>query len=228
MDVSNLVVLFILCHMIGELRWLIQAFLMLWPHCANPELWFPPCVALYEGRGACAEVDSDTEAVAGVGFKLGCISCKKRTEVIATATVEWYFRGNGEPDFFHVSANHCWEMSDVRTRCYWRSMLWSTGSVCASKGVLVVQASLKSHSFRQQLFLYACIHCKVRTRAPLASHTSHQSPVPRSSRGHPEVHMQSMVIFHTTEIITALEPWRPRVRSWSCSCMDQYVLMQIL
>ncbi|KAI4818334.1 hypothetical protein CesoFtcFv8_019548 [Champsocephalus esox] len=58
--------------------------------------------ALYEGRGACAEVDSDTEAVAGVGFKLGCISCKRRTEVIATATVEWYFRGNGEPDFFHI------------------------------------------------------------------------------------------------------------------------------
>ncbi|KAF3834298.1 hypothetical protein F7725_025502, partial [Dissostichus mawsoni] len=54
------------------------------------------------GPGACAEVDSDTEAVAGVGFKLGCISCKRRTEVVATATVEWYFRSKEESDFSHI------------------------------------------------------------------------------------------------------------------------------
>lgn len=53
-------------------------------------------------HGACAEVDSDTEAVAGMGFKLGCISCKKRSEVNGFATVEWYFRGKGEADFNRI------------------------------------------------------------------------------------------------------------------------------
>ncbi|XP_037651770.1 sodium channel, voltage-gated, type I, beta b isoform X1 [Sebastes umbrosus] len=57
---------------------------------------------LNRGHGACAEVDSDTEAVAGKGFKLGCISCKKRSEVNGAATVEWYFRGKGEADFNHI------------------------------------------------------------------------------------------------------------------------------
>ncbi|XP_053717318.1 sodium channel, voltage-gated, type I, beta b [Synchiropus splendidus] len=52
--------------------------------------------------GACAEVDSDTEAVAGKGFKMGCISCKKRSEVKATATVEWYFKAKGEVDFVQI------------------------------------------------------------------------------------------------------------------------------
>ncbi|XP_075961623.1 sodium channel, voltage-gated, type I, beta b isoform X1 [Anarhichas minor] len=53
-------------------------------------------------RGACAEPDSDTEAVAGKGFKLGCLSCKRRSEVTGTATVQWYFRGKGEADFYHI------------------------------------------------------------------------------------------------------------------------------
>uniref|UniRef100_A0A673H978 Sodium channel regulatory subunit beta-1 n=1 Tax=Sinocyclocheilus rhinocerous TaxID=307959 RepID=A0A673H978_9TELE len=52
--------------------------------------------------GACAEVDSDTEAVAGKSFKLGCISCKMRGEVEATATVDWMFRARGEADFVHI------------------------------------------------------------------------------------------------------------------------------
>lgn len=55
-----------------------------------------------QARGACAEVDSDTEAVAGKGFKLGCISCKRRSEVEGTATVEWYFRAKGEADFVRI------------------------------------------------------------------------------------------------------------------------------
>ncbi|KAF7211441.1 sodium channel, voltage-gated, type I, beta b [Nothobranchius furzeri] len=55
---------------------------------------------VYRCDCACAEVDSDTEAVAGEGFKLGCISCKKRSEVEATATVEWYFSPRGESEFF--------------------------------------------------------------------------------------------------------------------------------
>ncbi|XP_073340470.1 sodium channel, voltage-gated, type I, beta b [Pagrus major] len=53
-------------------------------------------------HGACAEVDSDTEAVAGKGFKLGCISCKRRSEVDGSATVEWYFRPKGDADFVHI------------------------------------------------------------------------------------------------------------------------------
>ncbi|XP_068591334.1 sodium channel, voltage-gated, type I, beta a isoform X1 [Cebidichthys violaceus] len=47
-------------------------------------------------RGACVEVDSNTEAVVNEGFKLGCISCKKRGEVPATATVDWYFMASDE------------------------------------------------------------------------------------------------------------------------------------
>lgn len=52
---------------------------------------------------ACVEVDSDTEAVAGKEFKLGCISCKMRGEVEATATVDWWFMAKGESEFTHVS-----------------------------------------------------------------------------------------------------------------------------
>lgn len=44
-----------------------------------------------------------TEAVAGRGFLLGCISCKTREEVPARATVDWHFRPPGEEDFRHVS-----------------------------------------------------------------------------------------------------------------------------
>ncbi|XP_035499118.1 sodium channel, voltage-gated, type I, beta a [Scophthalmus maximus] len=50
-------------------------------------------------HGACVEVDSDTEAVAGKGFKLGCISCKMRGEVQATAFVNWYFKASDETEF---------------------------------------------------------------------------------------------------------------------------------
>ncbi|XP_077086160.1 sodium channel regulatory subunit beta-1-like [Siphateles boraxobius] len=52
--------------------------------------------------GACAEVDSDTEAVAGKAFKLGCISCKMRGEVEATATVDWHFRARGQDEYIHI------------------------------------------------------------------------------------------------------------------------------
>ncbi|KAI4876582.1 hypothetical protein NFI96_001545 [Prochilodus magdalenae] len=53
-------------------------------------------------HGACVEVDSDTEAVAGHGFKLGCISCKMRGEVEASATVDWWFKAKGEQDYTHI------------------------------------------------------------------------------------------------------------------------------
>ncbi|XP_068179038.1 sodium channel subunit beta-1 [Antennarius striatus] len=52
--------------------------------------------------GGCSEVDSMTEAVAGGGFLLGCISCKKREEVSARATVDWHFKPVGEEEFRHI------------------------------------------------------------------------------------------------------------------------------
>ncbi|XP_029359466.1 sodium channel subunit beta-1 [Echeneis naucrates] len=53
-------------------------------------------------HGGCAEVDSLTEAVAGEGFLLGCISCKRREEVRATTTVDWHFKPQGETHFKHI------------------------------------------------------------------------------------------------------------------------------
>lgn len=52
--------------------------------------------------GGCSEVDSLTEAVAGDGFLLGCISCKRREEVFARATVDWHFKPLGEEEFRHI------------------------------------------------------------------------------------------------------------------------------
>ncbi|XP_058504697.1 sodium channel subunit beta-1 [Solea solea] len=52
--------------------------------------------------GGCAEVDSLTQAVAGEGFLLGCISCKKREEVLTRTTVDWHFKPAGEDDFKHI------------------------------------------------------------------------------------------------------------------------------
>ncbi|XP_075962784.1 sodium channel regulatory subunit beta-1 [Anarhichas minor] len=53
-------------------------------------------------HGGCAEVDSLTEAVAGEGFLLGCISCKIREEVSARSTVDWHFKPLGEEEFRHI------------------------------------------------------------------------------------------------------------------------------
>ncbi|KAM3614883.1 uncharacterized protein V6R79_020250 [Siganus canaliculatus] len=55
-----------------------------------------------ECHGGCSEVESLTEAVAGEGFLLGCISCKRREEVAAEATVDWHFRPLGEEEFIHI------------------------------------------------------------------------------------------------------------------------------
>uniref|UniRef100_A0A3B4UBG6 Sodium channel regulatory subunit beta-3 n=1 Tax=Seriola dumerili TaxID=41447 RepID=A0A3B4UBG6_SERDU len=60
------------------------------------------CLFLSQCHGACAEVDSKTEAVAGEGFLLGCISCKRREEVAARATVDWHFKPLGEEKFRHI------------------------------------------------------------------------------------------------------------------------------
>ncbi|KAM4601048.1 sodium channel regulatory subunit beta-1 [Polymixia lowei] len=61
---------------------------------------FNLCVSLC--HGGCAEVDSMTEAVAGEGFLLGCISCKMREEVNAHTTVDWHFKPEGEEEFSHI------------------------------------------------------------------------------------------------------------------------------
>lgn len=67
-------------------------------------------------HGACVEVDSDTEAVAHEGFKLGCISCKMRGEVPATATVDWYFKARDEIDYTHIYSydDEAGEITDER------------------------------------------------------------------------------------------------------------------
>ncbi|KAG7500565.1 hypothetical protein JOB18_023526 [Solea senegalensis] len=57
---------------------------------------------VHQCDGACAEVDSDTQAVAGKGFKLGCISCKNRSEVEATSYVKWEFMPKGESEFIPI------------------------------------------------------------------------------------------------------------------------------
>ena len=51
------------------------------------------------------EVESDTEAEVDRGFKLGCISCKRRGEVKAKATVDWFFMASDETEFSPVSSN---------------------------------------------------------------------------------------------------------------------------
>ncbi|XP_056142683.1 sodium channel subunit beta-1 [Lampris incognitus] len=61
---------------------------------------FNLCVS--QCHGGCAEVDSMTEAVLGKRFLLGCISCKRREEVIAHTTVDWHFKPEGEEDFRHI------------------------------------------------------------------------------------------------------------------------------
>ncbi|XP_064161000.1 sodium channel subunit beta-1 [Anguilla rostrata] len=53
-------------------------------------------------QAGCAEVDSMTEAVAGQSFLLGCISCKRREEVPASTSVDWYFKPLEGEDFYQI------------------------------------------------------------------------------------------------------------------------------
>ncbi|XP_073702814.1 sodium channel regulatory subunit beta-1 [Garra rufa] len=55
-----------------------------------------------QGQTGCAEVDSMTEAVAGEGFLLGCISCKRREEVPGSAIVDWHYKAPGTEEFVHI------------------------------------------------------------------------------------------------------------------------------
>lgn len=75
-------------------------------------------------HGACVEVDSDTEAVADEGFKLGCISCKMRGEVPATATVDWFFRALGETDFSHLY-RYDEKGGDIKDDRFYHRLCWN-------------------------------------------------------------------------------------------------------
>ncbi|XP_043116783.1 sodium channel subunit beta-1 [Puntigrus tetrazona] len=55
-----------------------------------------------QGQTGCAEVDSMTEAVAGEGFLLGCISCKRREEVPGSAIVDWHYKAAGSEEFIQI------------------------------------------------------------------------------------------------------------------------------
>ncbi|XP_073179123.1 sodium channel regulatory subunit beta-1 isoform X2 [Lepidochelys kempii] len=50
----------------------------------------------------CVEVESHTEAVFGMTFKILCISCKKRSETEAEAYTEWYFKEKGTETFTRI------------------------------------------------------------------------------------------------------------------------------
>ncbi|MEQ2252581.1 hypothetical protein ILYODFUR_023184 [Ilyodon furcidens] len=75
-------------------------------------------------HGACVEVDSDTEAVASEGFKLGCISCKKRGEVPSVAVVNWFFKGSDEVDYspLYTYENKQGEVLDPR---FYERLAWN-------------------------------------------------------------------------------------------------------
>ncbi|XP_038163623.1 sodium channel, voltage-gated, type I, beta a isoform X1 [Cyprinodon tularosa] len=75
-------------------------------------------------HAACVEVDSDTEAVANEGFRLGCISCKMRGEVPAIAVVNWFFKGSEDKDFnpLYMYENKQGEVLDPR---FYERLDWS-------------------------------------------------------------------------------------------------------
>ncbi|XP_056331380.1 sodium channel subunit beta-1 [Danio aesculapii] len=60
------------------------------------------CIQVPQCQTGCAEVDSMTEAVAGESFTLGCISCKRREEVPASAIVSWHFKPPGDEEFIQI------------------------------------------------------------------------------------------------------------------------------
>lgn len=75
-------------------------------------------------HGACVEVDSDTEAVAHEGFKLGCISCKMRGEVPAVASVSWYFKASHEDEYSHIY-NYEDKASEIVDERFYERLDWN-------------------------------------------------------------------------------------------------------
>lgn len=109
----------------GDWALLCETDLGCWLRVMTSDLWAHGLSSAHLSHAACVEVNSDTEAVAGRGFKLGCISCKMRGEVQATATVDWYFKAKGEINFTHVS------MVPLCLIQTWSSAKWSGCCVCA-------------------------------------------------------------------------------------------------
>lgn len=66
---------------------------------ARPE---PAVPTVSSAWGGCVEVDSETEAVYGMTFKILCISCKRRSETTAETFTEWTFRQKGTEEFVKV------------------------------------------------------------------------------------------------------------------------------
>lgn len=62
----------------------------------------PAVPAVSSAWGGCVEVDSETEAVYGMTFKILCISCKRRSETTAETFTEWTFRQKGTEEFVKV------------------------------------------------------------------------------------------------------------------------------
>ncbi|XP_047453657.1 sodium channel subunit beta-1 [Mugil cephalus] len=110
-------------------------------------------------RAGCSEVDSLTEAVAGESFLLGCISCKRREEVQARASVHWFFRPEGEEDFKHIFRyDHPTSVilhSDFSGRLEWQGTLSSdiqTGAIFLHN-VTFSDAGTFRCTFHRTLFL---------------------------------------------------------------------------
>lgn len=53
-------------------------------------------------QGGCVEVESNTEAVLGQSFKITCISCKKRSETVARAFTEWFFKDEDSEEMVKI------------------------------------------------------------------------------------------------------------------------------
>ncbi|XP_014831543.1 PREDICTED: sodium channel subunit beta-1-like isoform X2 [Poecilia mexicana] len=110
-------------------------------------------------HAGCAEVDSMTEAVAGEGFLLGCISCKKREEVSARATVDWHFKRPEDHEFTHIfhyehpNANVLHE--DFSDRLQWQGTLNDDVQIGAVyvQNVTFNDSGTYRCTFRRTLFL---------------------------------------------------------------------------
>lgn len=76
----------------------------------------PAAPAVSSAWAGCVEVDSETEAVYGLAFKILCISCKRRSETTAETFTEWTFRQKGTEDFVKVCGCPAWVWEDGR-RC---------------------------------------------------------------------------------------------------------------
>ncbi|XP_065139781.1 sodium channel, voltage-gated, type I, beta b [Paramisgurnus dabryanus] len=134
--------------------------------------------------GACAEVDSDTEAVAGHIFKLGCISCKMRGEVEAKATVDWHFRARGETDFVHIYT-YDGEIPNIIDERFQDRVEWH-----GSKNTLDLQdASINLHNVTfNDSGIYRCVFNRVLTYehyefSTITSKEVHLTVVAKATRG---------------------------------------------